>query len=222
MRLLIVEDDKDLADTLKEYLGQEGFVVDTIQEGLQAEKRIELYHKDYDLIILDWMLPGKDGKAICEDIRKKNITTPILMLTARRELEDKVAGLSVGADDYLPKPFAHEELLARIKALLRRPREAMPNKLTAGNLVLDPIQRKVFVNKKEIVLTQKEYSLLEYFLSNPNRALDREQIFSHIWDFASNSMSNVVDVHLHYLKKKVGKSAGLFEAIPGVGYRLKV
>lgn len=223
MKILIVEDDKNLANSLKVYLEKKGYTADFVLDGETGERRLELYHDDYDLAIVDWMLPKKTGDEVVKSVREKGMTVPILMLTAKDSVMDKITGLNVGADDYLAKPFSNEELLARVRALFRRPRVALPIKLSAGELMLDTTNRKVFLGGKEIELTLKEFALLEYFLRNPNRVLNREQIFNHLWDFSSNAMSNVIDVHIYFLRKKIGMGyEKLIETVPGVGYRLKV
>jgi len=223
MHVLIVEDEEKLAQSLKKGLEQEGFSVDYILDGEEAEKRISIHNQDYDLIILDVMLPKVDGVTLCKEVRKQGVLTPILMLTGRDGMDDKVVGLEAGADDYLVKPFAFAELLARVRALLRRPHESLPQKLEAAGVVLDPAKRRVSKNGREVDLTLKEFELLEYLMRNRGRAVDREQIFSHVWDFASDSFSNVVDVHIKNLRKKIGErnhGKQLIETIRGVGYRL--
>jgi DNA-binding response OmpR family regulator len=180
MRLLIVEDDEKLAAVLKKGLEEEQYAVDVSHDGLDgAHWAIE---NTYDLIILDIMLPKKDGVRICREVRNAGIHTPILILTARDVMEEKVKGLDAGADDYLTKPFSFEELLARIRALLRRSQEYRCSELSVGDLVLDPSSRKVVRAEKEITLTGKEYALLEYFMRNAGRILTETQIIEHVWD----------------------------------------
>ncbi len=223
MRILIIEDEEKLARSLKKGLEQEGFAVDFLLDGTTGYRRLELNHADYDLVILDLMLPGKDGVAICRDLRRNNIFTPILVLTARDSTEDIIEGLSHGADDYLVKPFSFSELLARVHALLRRPRASLPQELRAKDLVLDPTTRAVRRGNHEISLTLKEFALLEYLMLNKDWVVNREQIFAHVWDFAADSFSNVVDVHIKNLRKKVDDSTHekLLETIRGVGYRIR-
>lgn len=223
MRILIVEDEEKLAQALKKGLEREGYSVDTIADGIAAARRITLNHKDYDVIILDLMLPGKDGFEICREVREQAITTPILILTARDAIEDKVAVLNSGADDYLVKPFLFEEVVARIRALLRRPKEALPNELLVHDLTLDTVTRKVTRKGKEINLTLKEFNLLEYLMRHPGQVLSREKILDHIWDFGFDSFSNIVDVHTKNLRKKIDEPyhEKLLETIRGVGYRIK-
>ncbi len=223
MRILIVEDEEKLALSLKKGLEKEGFAVDYIMDGEAGERRIIISHKDYDLIILDLMLPGKDGFQICRTVREQQINVPILVLTARDATDDKVAALDAGADDYLVKPFSFEELMARVRALLRRPEQTLPNELVVKDLKLDTTTRKVTRKGKEINLTLKEFNLLEYLMRNADQVLTREQILDHLWDFAFDSFSNVVDVHIKNLRKKIDGThhEKLLETIRGVGYRIK-
>jgi DNA-binding response OmpR family regulator len=221
MRILIVEDHENLAKMLKKGLEAEGFAVDYVLDGEKASGRICAFHKDYDLIILDLMLPQKSGLEICQEIREQKITTPIIMLTAQSGAEDVILGLNIGADDYLAKPFSFEVLLARIRAILRRPKNAITKELVAGNLTLDPQKRKVTSNGNVINLTLKEFSLLEYLMRNPNVVLSREQILSNVWDFSYDSFANVVDVHITNIRKKIGEKNGkIIETIRGIGYRI--
>jgi len=223
MRILIVEDEEKLALSLKKGLEKEGFAVDYIMDGEAGERRIIISHKDYDLVILDLMLPGKNGFQICKSVREQEINVPILVLTARDATDDKVAALDAGADDYLVKPFSFEELMARVRALLRRPEQTLPNELVVRDLKLDTTSRKVTRKGKEINLTLKEFNLLEYLMRNADQVLTREQILDHLWDFAFDSFSNVVDVHIKNLRKKIDGShhEKLLETIRGVGYRIK-
>jgi DNA-binding response OmpR family regulator len=197
--------------------------VDCLFDGASGQRRIEIHHEDYDLVILDIMLPEKDGIEVCRDIRSQNINLPILMLTARDSTEDKITGLDSGADDYIVKPFAFKELLARIRALLRRPTSAVPPELKAGDLVLDSSTRRVYRGGKEIPLTSKEFGLLEYLMLNAGQVLQRDQILSHLWDFDFDSFSNVVDVHIKNLRNKLdrGRQEVTIETVRGVGYRFK-
>lgn len=224
MRLLIVEDEEKLAEALKKGLEKQGYAVDLVPDGEAAQRRIEMSHNDYDLVILDLMLPKKDGLDVCKEVRAKGINVPILVLTARDALDYKVSALDLGADDYLVKPFSFEELVARVRALLRRPEQTLPTELKVKDLYLNTATRKVTRNGKEVSLTLKEFSLLEYLMRHPNQVLSREQIWDHLWDFAADSFSNVVDVHVKNLRKKIddGTHQKLLETIRGVGYRLKV
>jgi DNA-binding response OmpR family regulator len=223
MRILIVEDNEKLSHSLKKGLEQEGYAVDCLFDGESAQVRIEANYEDYDLIILDIMLPKRDGIQVCRDIRKQNITTPVLILTAKDTTDDKIIGLDSGADDYLVKPFSFEELLARMRALLRRPTNTLISELRIRDLTLNPATRKVYRAGKEIVLTLKEFALLEYLMINAGRIVNREQILSHVWDFNFDSFTNVVDVHIKNLRKKIdyANQEKLIETIRGLGYRLK-
>jgi len=223
MKILIVEDEERLAKALKEGLEKEGFAADFVLDGETGQRRIELYHNDYDLVILDLMLPQKNGLTVLKNIRKQNIFIPILVLTAKDTTDDIVAGLDEGADDYLVKPFTFKEFFARIRALLRRPKKSLPVELKVGGLILNTATKKVFRNGKEIQLTLKEFSLLEYLMRHPNQAMSREQILFNLWGFDFDSFSNVVDVHIKNLRKKInrGNQEKLLETVRGVGYRIK-
>lgn len=223
MRILIIEDEEKLAMSLKKGLEQEGYAADCLYDGEAGRRHIEIHGGDYDLVILDIMLPKVDGVEVCKSVRDYGINVPVLMLTAKDSLEDKVLGLNSGADDYLIKPFDLEELLARIRALLRRPSVLLPPELRVNDLILNPVTQRVYRADKEIPLTAKEFALLEYFMRNAGQVLTREQVLSHLWDFNFDSFSNVVDVHIKNLRKKIdhGKQKKLLETIRGVGYRLK-
>lgn len=220
MRILLVEDDTQLLKALRIFFTGELFVVDCVEDGEAAMRRMELYRDDYDTIVLDWKIPKVSGVDVCRTIRDRGITTPIIMLTAKSETDDKIEALRCGADDYLTKPFSPPELLARVRAVLRRPRISLPSMLSVGDLTLDPNSRQVRRGRLEIRLTTKEFMLLEFFMRNADRVLNREEIFAHAWDFTSNAMSNVVDVHIHSLRKKISDDGKLLETVPGVGYRL--
>lgn len=225
MRILLVEDDEKLALQLKKSLESQGFAVDLVNDGLKAVTRVSLYRNEYEVIVLDLMLPYKDGFDVCTELRTLGINIPILVLTARHSTEDKVRALDSGADDYLIKPFSIDEFFARIRALVRRPENSLPVVLEAGPLKLHTNVKKVYFNGKEVTLTLKEYSLLEYFMRHPNQVLNREQVMDHIWGFDFNSFSNVVDVHLKNLRKKLrygkpGKNKPIIETVWGFGYRL--
>src|SRR3989344_446317 len=223
MRILVVEDETKLAEALKTGLIGLGYAVDIIGDGGKAINRISVNHIDYDLFILDLMLPTMDGLSITKKMRDQNITTPILVLTARDEVEKKVDLLLAGADDYLVKPFSFDELVARIQAIFRRPQQSLPPVLKISGIELDATERKVYKDGEELPLTLKEFVLLEYFMRNPNRVINREELLSHLWDFNYSSFSNIVDVHVKNLRKKLGDGdfRGVLETIRGVGYRLK-
>jgi len=223
MRVLIIEDEEKLAASLSHGLTQIGYAVDTLNDGEKGYTRISLHRHDYDIVILDLMLPGMDGYQICKSVRDDHITTPILVLTARNENETKVKLLLSGADDYLVKPFSFDELTARMHALLRRPPEALPEVLRVKDITLNPTERVVMRDGTQIPLTLKEFGMLEYFMRRPNQVVNREDILSHLWDFNYTSFSNVVDVHVKNLRNKLGKNGGeeILETVRGIGYRLK-
>ena len=223
MRILIVEDEKKIADYLKKGLEQESFAVDVAYDGKYGYDLAS--SESYDLIVLDLMLPGIDGLEICRRLRDHNNHSPILMLTARGKIEDKVTGLNTGADDYLAKPFAFEELLARIKALTRRPREALPTILKTGNLTLDTNSYEVTRSEKEITLSKKEFSLLSYLLRNKGKVVTKGQIISKVWDFDADVLPNTVEVYIGYLRSKIdkpfGKNNQLIQTVRGFGYKIE-
>ena len=223
MRILIVEDEEKLAAALARGLTQQGYAVDTLGDGKKAFTRISLHRNDYDLLILDIMLPSMDGHELCKAIRDAGITIPILILTARSETETKVDLLLSGADDYLVKPFSFAELLARAHALLRRPVESVPQTIIVQDIELNPVERTVKRGGKEITLTLKEFGLLEYFMRRPNEVVNREDLLAHLWDFNYMSFSNVVDVHVKNLRQKLaqGGDPGVLETVRGIGYRLR-
>lgn len=223
MRILIVEDEEKLAEAIKKGLELKGFTVDWLADGEKARTRMLLYRDEYDLVLLDLMLPGVDGSVICRDVRAEGVTTPIIMLTARDETETKVELLNLGADDYIAKPFSFEELVARINAVLRRPEQSLPSVLSVRDITLDPAKHTVTKGGKEVSLTLKEFSLLEFFMRHPNEAVKRETVLDHVWSFDFPAFSNVLDVHMKNLRKKLDDyedADPLFETIRGVGYRL--
>ncbi|HRH24538.1 MAG TPA: response regulator transcription factor [Candidatus Paceibacterota bacterium] len=224
MRLLVVEDEPKLASVIAKGLEAKGYAVDTIGDGGEALTRILVHGKDYDLVVLDLMLPTKTGAEICKETRAAGITVPILILTARSETEHKVELLLSGADDYMVKPFSFEELIARIQAILRRPTAALSTVLVGGDIELDPSTHTVKQDGKDVSLTLKEFSLLEYFLRHPNEVVNREDLLTHLWDFNYESFSNVVDVHIKNLRQKLDKkdAESILETIRGIGYRLRV
>lgn len=223
MKVLIVEDEKKLADALAQGLTKKGYAVDVLGDGEKALTRISLHRKDYDLVILDLMLPGMDGQTLCKKVREMEITVPILILTARSETDSKVNLLMYGADDYLVKPFSFDELLARMHALMRRPQERLPTDLEIADIKLKSAEHVVERGGVAVPLTLKEYYLLEYFMRHPNQVIDREELLSHLWDFNYESFSNVIDVHVKNLRKKLNRGGrdDLLETVRGVGYRLR-
>jgi DNA-binding response OmpR family regulator len=223
MRILIVEDEAKLAEALKKGLELKGFSVDWLADSEKARTRILLYRNEYDLILLDLMLPGVDGATICRDARAEGVTTPIIILTARDETDYKIDLLNAGADDYVAKPFSFDELIARINAVLRRPEQALPTVLTARDIELDPTKHTVTKAGKPVTLTLKEFALLEYFMRSAGEAIPREAVMDHVWSFDFPGFSNVLDVHMKNLRKKLDDyddGVPLFETIRGVGYRL--
>ena len=223
MRILIVEDETKLAEPLKKGLELKGFTVDYLEDSEKALTRIKLYRDEYDLILMDLMMPGVDGATICKEVRAEGVTTPIIMLTARGETDMKVKLLNMGADDYIQKPYSLEEVVARINAVLRRPEAALPTVLAVRDITLDPAKHTVTKGGKELSLTLKEFSLLEFFMRHPGEAMKREAVLDHVWSFDFPAFSNVLDVHMKNLRKKLddyGDSDPLFETIRGIGYRL--
>ena len=221
MRILIVEDDPDLAGFIQKGLREERYAVDRAQEG--EEGLLMASTTPYDLIILDVMLPKLDGLTVCRRLRTTGNKTPILFLTARGAVEDRVSGLNMGADDYLAKPFAFAELLARARALIRRTGVGQTPRLTVADLEVDPVAHRVWRAGRDITLTNKEYALLEYLLRNPDRVLTRTAIIEHVWDIHYDGMTNIVDVHIRALRAKVDRdfSPPLIQTVRGVGYVLK-
>ncbi len=223
MRILVIEDEHKVANSTKQGLEQEGFAADVAYTGTDGYDLA--ITEDYDLILLDLMLPKLSGTEICENLRNEGIRTPILMLTAKDDLDDKIAGLNIGADDYLTKPFSFLELLARIKALLRRPNTLLPNNLSCSNLSLNTQEYKVFRDDKEIKLSKKEFSLLEYLVRNKNKILTKEKIIEHVWSFDSDVLPNTVEVYIGYLRNKIDKpfksKTPLIKTFRGFGYKLE-
>ncbi len=220
MKLLLVEDNVKLAENVKQGLMQEGYSVDVIYDGLVALRRILMNHSEYDLVILDRMLPGKDGLSICREWRDAKVSLPVIMLTALGDVGDKVNGLNSGADDYLAKPFSFEELLARVHALLRRPKDVSIDKLHIGNIEMDTVSRVVTCSGKTLTLTLKEFMVLEYLMRNQNKVVTRDTLYSHAWDFADSSFSNTVDVHIKNLRKKIKDNGKIIQTVRGVGYKM--
>ncbi len=221
MKILLVEDNTKLAQNIAQGLTQESYAVDTALDGLSALKRILVNRDEYDLVILDRLLPGKDGVSVCKEWRENGITIPIIMLTALDTTEDKITGLEAGADDYLSKPFAFKELLARIHALLRRPKVLTPEILRLANISLDTKSRLASYKNKPLSLTLKEFMVLEYLLRNPNKVITRDTLYSHAWDFADSSFSNTVDVHIKNLRKKINDNGKIIQTVRGVGYKIE-
>jgi two-component system, OmpR family, response regulator len=221
MRALIVEDEAKMAALLRRGLVEEGYAADVAGSGEDALWMARA--TPYDAIVLDVMLPGVDGFAVCRKLRESGVWTPVLMLTARDRIQDRVAGLDTGADDYLTKPFSFAELLARLRALTRRDPLERPTVLEVGSLRLDPAARQVWRGDVEIELSAKEFALLETFMRRPGQVLTRLDLLEHAWDYAYENRSNVVDVYVRYLREKVDRPFGAssIETVRGVGYRLR-
>jgi len=222
MRILIVEDEEALAKIIKDSLETEGYAVDHLSDGQKALGRIQSTSQEYDLIMLDLKLPNKGGLEICQEIRKMNIDTPMLILTVNDDLESKVSLFDAGADDYLVKPFEFKELFSRIRAITRRPKKTLSVELKVSDIVLNPATQKVSRAGKEIKLTLKEFRILEYFMRNPDVAVSREDLVRNVYDFDYDSFSNVLDVFINRLRKKIDnhRAIKLIETVHGVGYRL--
>ena len=220
MRVLVVEDETKLRELLRRGLGEEGYTADVADRG---EEALWMAHAvSYDAIVLDVMLPGADGFEVCRRLRGNGVWAPVLMLTARDEIDDRVNGLDAGADDYLTKPFAFEELLARLRALARRAPVERPSVIEVGDLRLDPAAHRAWRGKQELDLTAKEFGLLELFMRRPGMTLSRTQLLDGAWDIAFESRSNVVDVYVRYLRDKIDRPFGRssIQTVRGVGYRL--
>ena len=220
MRILIVEDEPGIANFIKDGLVEESFAVDTAAEG-NSGLRMALTN-DYDLILLDWMIPGISGIEVCRQIRKADILTPIIFLTAKDTVQDTVFGLETGANDYIKKPFEFEELLARIRVQLRT-KEGEQSILTFDNIKLDLNTHQVFRNSKEILLTQKEFALLEFLIRNKNKVCTRTRIIEHVWDIHFDADTSVIDVYVNFLRKKLDSkdSKSFIQTVRGVGYIIK-
>lgn len=222
MKVLIIEDEEKLVHHLKKALEEEGISVEYCLNGRSGQNFIELNHSSIDLIILDLLLPDIDGINLCKGIRYQNISTPILILSAKSTISDKIAGLDAGADDYVSKPFSIKELLSRIRALTRRPSVMLNPEIKIDNLVLDSINKKVTMDNRDVKLTTKEFRLLEYLIKHPNQVISRENILDQLWDLSFDSLSNVIDVHIKNLRKKIGDNDHdkRIETVRGMGYRL--
>ena len=221
MRVLLIEDDVTIARLLKEGLEDELYAVDVVHDGNEGYRTAVA--DEYDVIILDIMLPGMNGYEVCRALRNDGNKTPILMLTARDAERDIVEGLDTGADDYLVKPFSFDVLLARIRALLRRPNEKLEEILQVGDLKLDPSSKKVTRASQEINLTAKEYGVLEYLMRNKGKVLSKEQIISHVWDFDADVLPNNVELFIMFLRRKIDKpfKSKLIHTVSGFGYKLE-
>jgi two-component system, OmpR family, response regulator len=221
MRVLIVEDQPKMASLIRRGLRQEGMAADVAKEGEEA--LVKAGATEYDAIVLDVMLPGIDGFEVCRRLRDDGVWSPVLMLTARDGVEDRVAGLDSGADDYLVKPFSYAELLARLRALARRGPVERPTELQVGDLRLDPASRRAWRGDQEIDLSTKEFAVLEIFMRRPGEVLSRFQLLEHAWDYDYENRSNVVDSYVRLLRKKIDRPFGTesIETVRGAGYRLR-
>ncbi|MGQ4646196.1 two-component system response regulator RppA [Lyngbya aestuarii] len=230
MKVLLVEDEPDLGAAIKRTLNQEKYVVDWAIDGTQAWEYLESQWTQYTLAIFDWLLPGLSGLELCQRLRAKNSPLPILMLTAKDRMEDKVAGLDAGADDYLVKPFGMAELLARLRALQRRSPQLQPQQLRLGNLTLDYSTGSICMEnpnsqRQVIPLTAKEFQLLEYFMEYPNQIITREQLLNRLWEMGAEPVSNVVAAQMRLLRRKLvssGCTGLMIETVYGMGYRLNL
>ena len=222
MRILLVEDEKKMASFIERGLKEEGYAVDTCSDGETGWEYAST--NEYDCILLDVMLPKLNGLELCAKIRNEGVRTPVLLLTARDSVEDKIKGLDQGADDYLTKPFAFDELLARIRALLRRPRGfEEKTRLKAGRIEMDLLARRVLSDGKEVLLSQKEFALLEFLMRHKGTVVSRTQIAEHVWDLHFDPMSNTIDVYINFLRKKIDtapRQESCIETVRGAGYRL--
>ena len=221
MRVLVVEDDERVCDMLRRGLTEDGYAIDVARNGIDAIAQAT--ETDYDAIVLDIMLPGADGFEVCRRLRTAQRWAPVLMLTARSQVADRVRGLDSGADDYLTKPFGFEELSARLRALIRRSAAARPTILQAGDLTLNPASHSVMCGRTEIMVSTREFSLLEFLLRHVGEVLTRDEIFQHVWSSPMYSGSNVVDQYVSYLRRKIDRPFGIsqLETLRGVGYRLR-
>jgi len=221
MRILVVEDEKKVADFIKRGLEEEQFSVDVAYDGEEGVKMA--VSSSYALILMDIMMPKKDGLTAIKEIREQNVQTPVLCLTAKDTTEDIISGLDTGSDGYLTKPFSFVELVARIRALIRRGSQDRGAELTYADLRLDPVQHKVWRANQEIEVTIKEYALLEFFMRNPEQVLTRSMIAEQVWDYSFDSFTNIIDVYVNYLRKKIDKDheKKLIRTVRGVGYVLK-
>jgi DNA-binding response OmpR family regulator len=222
MRILLVEDDEKAARLLARGFREEGFVVDIVSSAEEGDE--QAFVTDYELIILDWMLPGRDGLSLCRDLRQRGAQAPILMLTARDALADRVTGLNAGADDYLTKPFAFEELLARARALLRRSELTRPALLTIDDLTVDPLTHKVTRGTRSLELTRKEFSILELLMRRPGEVVSRTRLAEQVWQADVQSIDNLIDVHVSNLRRKIDAPGAtpLLHTVRGRGFRIAV
>lgn len=222
MRILVIEDERKVSNFIKHGLEEERYIVDTAYDGISGLE-IALNHQ-FDAVLLDVMLPGKDGFEVLEELRDAGVSVPVIMLTARGSTEDKVRGLDLGADDYLPKPFNFDELAARLRSILRRSSPEKSTKLQCGDLIVDTVAHLAYRFGREIELTTTEYALLEYLMKNKNRILSRSTITQHVWKHSFDPESNIIDVYIKRLRSKIERNDGsksLIQSVRGVGYRMR-
>lgn len=227
MRLLLVEDEADLGAAIKQVLNHQAYIVDWVLDGTQAWNYLEAQWAEYTVAIFDWMLPGLSGVELCKRLRSQNKPLPILMLTAKDRMEEKIQGLDSGADDYLVKPFQMAELLARLRALRRRSPQLQPTQLQAGNLTLNygthSVTRKTPAGDRQVIsLTIKEFQLLEYFMKHPNQIVNRDQLLNQLWEVGAEPISNVVAAQVRLLRRKLEDEGAVIETLYGVGYRFNL
>ncbi|MBP9815659.1 response regulator transcription factor [Candidatus Woesebacteria bacterium] len=215
MRILCIEDERRIADTIKKGLEQESYAVDVAYDGLIGYDMAST--ENYDIILLDRMLPSMDGMKICAELRKNHIFTPILMLTAKSQIQDKVDGLNIGADDYLAKPFSFDELIARIRALSRRPSKTLLAQLRLSDIEINTNNQVVKRKDKNVNLSKKEYAILEYFMRNPEKIISKQEIIDHVWNFDADILPNTVEVNIRNIRQKIGHH--LIKTIRGFGYK---
>jgi len=220
MRILVVEDEHRIAGSIKKGLEQERYAVDVVYDGNQGFDLAST--ENYDAIILDLMLPGMDGNTLCRNLRNDQIHTPVIMLTARGQVEDKVRGLDIGADDYISKPFSFEELLARIRAVTRRCKATPGNELRINELIMDPKDFRVEMKGKQIILSKREFSILEYMMRNAGKVVSKDQIISHVWDYDADVLPNTVEVTVKNLRQKIDAKSkeSYIKTIRGFGYKI--
>lgn len=222
MRILVVEDEKKIASLLRRGLREQGFTVDLLENGIEAYEQAST--QPYDTMILDIMLPGRDGLSVLRQLRENGILTPVLLLTARGEVNERIEGLNLGADDYLSKPFSMDEVTARVRALLRRATGEKLSLYKLGDLTMNLVSREIFRGKRKVDLTTREFGLLEYLISTPGQVFTRTQIQERVWDYHFDPNTNLVDVYIQRLRRKVddGETVKLIHTVRGVGYCLKV
>jgi DNA-binding response OmpR family regulator len=220
MRILVVEDDHEIADSIRKGLQDNSYAVDVAYDGTNGFDFAST--ENYDAIILDWMLPELSGIDICDKLRKKRIATPILFLTARLQLDDKIQGLNLGADDFLVKPFAFAELLARIKTLIRRPKEVLQPKLVVGDLTVNTITYEVTRQNKSIHLTHTEFAILEYLMARAGKVISKKELIDHVWDFEADILPNTVETYINYLRNKIDRpfTKPFIHTVKGFGYKI--